>query len=63
MCRIENIDPLTDRLAPAGAFSFDSPKRRILQSLILMEIVATTGGVVCSWPLGWHRSPEKTVYD
>jgi microsomal dipeptidase-like Zn-dependent dipeptidase len=28
-----------------------------------MELVAKTGGVVCSWPLGWHRSPQRTFSD
>ena len=28
-----------------------------------MEIVAKTGGVVCTWPVGWRRSPKKTFYD
>jgi microsomal dipeptidase-like Zn-dependent dipeptidase len=28
-----------------------------------MEIVAKTGGVVCSWPAGWRRSPKKTFND
>jgi microsomal dipeptidase-like Zn-dependent dipeptidase len=28
-----------------------------------MEIVARTDGVVCSWPLGWRRSPGKTFQD
>jgi microsomal dipeptidase-like Zn-dependent dipeptidase len=28
-----------------------------------MEIVAKTGGVVCTWPLGWRRSPQKTFHD
>jgi microsomal dipeptidase-like Zn-dependent dipeptidase len=28
-----------------------------------MEMVARTGGVVCSWPLGWRRSPKKTFAD
>jgi membrane dipeptidase len=28
-----------------------------------MELVARTGGVVCSWPAGWRRSPQKTFAD
>ena len=28
-----------------------------------MEIVARTGGVVCTWPVGWRRSPKKTFDD
>jgi len=28
-----------------------------------MEIVARTGGVVCTWPVGWRRSPKKTFHD
>jgi microsomal dipeptidase-like Zn-dependent dipeptidase len=28
-----------------------------------MEIVAKTGGIVCSWPVGWRRSPKKTFLD
>jgi membrane dipeptidase len=28
-----------------------------------MEIVAGTGGVVCTWPVGWRRQPKKTFLD
>ena len=28
-----------------------------------MEIVAGTGGVVCTWPVGWRRLPKKTFHD
>jgi hypothetical protein len=45
MCRIENIDPGTDRLTPARAFSYGSPKRQILLTLILIGAGVNAGGM------------------